>query len=320
MQQTRIRPMTESGILSAVAIVMIIMSVYLPVLGVVTGIIWPVPLTLLGVRHGYTWSLLAVVITGLVTAMVLQPLTALQAVLAFGGMGVVLGHAIRQKYHPLKTLLVTTAASLTGVLAVLALGFLVMGINPLSDQLDMMTEAFGEVQTMYRTTGLFNEEQLTSMAAMSAATLELLKLLLPGLLVLTSVVYAWANLLAARVLLRRLGTEVPTFPPFTEWHLPRGILYAGAVVAVMFYWGHYRDVQPLDTISANLGMLLLVLFFLQGLSLFYYLADKYNLSRLVKGIILFLTFTNGFCMELTFFAGLWDVVFDYRRLRSRSLK
>ena len=320
MQQTRIRPMTESGILSAVAIVMIIMSVYLPVLGVVTTVIGPLPLVLLGARHGYKWCFLAIVITGLIAAIILQPLIALKVVLLFGSTGIVLGHAIQRGYGPLKALLMTTVAFIVAMLAILAVSFFVTEINPLAIQLDHMEDSIAEAQKMYRSIGIFNEEEISERAAMAIAIMELFKLLLPSLLLLISVTYAGVNLLLARVMLRRLRMKTPVFSPFTEWHLPRSILYVATIVAVMSYWGYYRQVQPLDTISANLGVLLVVLFFLQGLSLFYYLADKYNLSRLVKGIILFLTFTNGFCMELTFFAGLWDVVFDYRRLRSRGLK
>ena len=76
MSQTRVKPMVESGILSAVAILFAIISAYVPVLGAFINIIWPVPLVLLGVRHGHKWSIMATVVAGLITAMLLHPLHA----------------------------------------------------------------------------------------------------------------------------------------------------------------------------------------------------------------------------------------------------
>ncbi|CUH95815.1 putative membrane protein [Propionispora sp. 2/2-37] len=316
MNHTNIKPVAEGGLLSALAVMMILISVYIPLLGIATAIIWPVPIALLGVRHGLKWSIMATVTSGVIAAMALQPLTALQMVVAFGSIGVVIGQAIRLDCSPLKTMLAASAISFLGILAVLLLGFVIMGVNPLSLQMDMINETFTQVIDMYRSTGAFSEAELANMSNLTNNSLEYLKVIMPGLMTLSAVFYALINFMATKAVLRKLGRQVRSFPPFRHWYLPRKILYIAAVTAVMYYWGNYRSVAPLDDISMNIGLLLIVLFFVQGLSLFYYLADKYNLSRLTKGIILFLTFTNAFFMEMVFFAGLWDVVFDYRKLRT----
>lgn len=316
MNHTNIKPAVEGGILSALAVIMMLISVYIPLLGVVTAVIWPVPVALLGVRHGLKWSIMAAVTSGVIAAMALQPLTALQMVVAFGSIGVVIGHAFHLNYSPLKTMVAASAISFLGILAVLLLGFLIMGVNPLALQMDVLTETSTQVIDMYRSTGAFSEADLEKISSSLNNSLAYMKIIIPGIMALSAVFYALLNFLATKAVLRKLGQQVQSFPPFRQWYLPRKILYIAAVTAVMYYWGHYRSVAPLGDISMNIGVLLIVLFFVQGLSLFYYLADKYNLSRLTKGIILFLTFTNAFFMEMVFFAGLWDVIFDYRKLRT----
>ena len=61
MQLARTRSLVEGGILSAMAIVFALISVYIPVLGMFVNLLWPVPIILLGVRHGFRWSFLCLI-------------------------------------------------------------------------------------------------------------------------------------------------------------------------------------------------------------------------------------------------------------------
>lgn len=314
---TKIKPLTESGILTSIAILLALISAYIPVLGFIAALVWPVPVIVLGVRHGYRWSILATVAAGLIMAMLLQPLTALQAVLGFGSIGIVLGHCFHRRYSPLKTMVAASVVSFIGTLAVLALASVVMGINPLAMQADLLAESFTQAMDMYRTTGMFSEEQLQQMEAVTTTSLQYMKVILPGIVVLSAVIYATINYATAKTVLKKLGHVLPSFPPFAAWQLPRVSLLPVLLVPVCVYIGKTQDIELLTAIGLNGGVLAMVVFGVEGLSLFYYFADKYNLSRLVKGIILFLIFTNNFVMQLIFFAGMWDALFDYRKLRAR---
>ena len=55
MTDYKIKPVTESGILSAITVVMALIGVYVPVVGWVAALVWPLPIILLIVRHGLRW-------------------------------------------------------------------------------------------------------------------------------------------------------------------------------------------------------------------------------------------------------------------------
>jgi len=84
----------------------------------------------------------------------------------------------------------------------------------------------------------------------------------------------------------------------------------------MIYWGNSREITLLYNIGMNVQMVASMLLFIQGLALFYFIADKYNLSRLAKGIILFLILTNGLFSQIIIFGGAAETIVDYRRLRT----
>ena len=50
MNQHRITPMTESGLLAALTVMLALAAVYLPVLGMAATLIWPLPVLVLVVR------------------------------------------------------------------------------------------------------------------------------------------------------------------------------------------------------------------------------------------------------------------------------
>lgn len=319
MVQRRIQPMVEGGILSAIAIIFAFISAYLPVLGPFVNLIWPVPMILLGVRHGYKWSLLATVAAGLLIALLMHPLHALSVVVGFGLIGIVLGHAFRSDFAPGKTMIWGTAASLLSKAAIIGLGIVVTGINPL-DMGNTMTKTVEQAIDLYRGMGM-SEEQLAQVKESMQTVMKLVPLVLPTGFFMAAIVDTYLNFLVAKAVLRKLGHTVQEFPPFKHWTMPLAVVYAFAFALVGIYWGQSREIQLLYQAGMNLQVLASCMLFLQGMALIYFLADKYNLSRLTRGIILVLVFTNGWFAQIVIFAGVFDLVADYRRLRTpRSME
>lgn len=315
MQQTRVRPMVEGGVLSAVAIIFAIISAYLPVLGPFVNLIWPVPIILLGVRHGYKWSILATAVAGVLIAILLHPLQAVGVVVGFGLIGIVLGHALRSGFSPTKAMLWGSLASLISKAAVLGISAAVLGINPLTMQTDILAKAVEQAVEVYRGFGM-TEENLAQIAGSMKTTMELLNIILPAGFTLAAVLDTYLNFMIARAVLRKLGHHTEGFPPFKLWTLPRFIAYFFILSLVGMYWGKSREITTLYNTAVNIQILTSMFLFVQGLALFYYLADKYNLSRLTRGIILVVIFTSSFLTQGLTFAGAFDMAVDYRRLRS----
>lgn len=315
MQQTRVRPMVEGGVLSAVALIFALISAYLPLVGPFVNLIWPVPIILLGVRHGYKWSILATAVAGVLIAILMHPLHAVSVVLGFGLIGIVLGHAFRAEYSPGKTMLWGTLASAVSKVAVLAVAALVMGINPLNMQTDAMSTAVEQALEMYRSMGM-SEENLQQMSGSMQAVINLVKIILPAGFGMAAVLDTYLNFVIAKVVLKKLGHRVEAFPPFRLWSLPRYLAYIFILSIVGMYWGKAREIDLLYKISMNFQVITSMFLLVQGLALFYFLADKYKLSRFMRGIILILLLTNGLLTQGVIFAGGFDMAVDYRRLRT----
>ncbi|HWR44082.1 YybS family protein [Sporomusa sp.] len=319
MQKAPVRPIVEGGVLTAVAILFALISTYVPVIGAFVNLIWPVPIVLLGVRHGYKWSILAVVASGIIIALLMHPLTAISVVVGFGLIGIALGYALRQGFSPAKALALGSAASLVSKAAVIAISAAVMGFNPLNLQTEAMVKGLEQAMEFYRSMGM-KAEDLAQLEATMRPMIDLMKIILPAGFVLAAVVDTFLNFQVAKAVLGRLGQRIEPFPPFRHWSVPRITLYALAVALVALYWGKSRELELLYNAGMNLQVITTMLLAVQGMAVFYFLADKYNLSRLVRGIILFLIFSNGIFMQAIIIGGAFDLIFDYRQLRAPRLE
>jgi len=315
MRQTRVRPMVEGGLLAAMAIIFAVISAYLPLIGPFVDLLWPVPIILLGVRHGYKWSTLATLVAGVLIAILIHPLQAVSVVVGFGLIGIVLGYAFRMEFSPGKTMLWGAAASLLSKVALLGIGVVVTGVNPFDTEGVAMAKAMEQAIEIYRNFGM-PPEQLAQMAEQMQTVMGFVKIILPSGFVLASVADTFLNFLIAKAVLKKLGHGIADFPPFKVWTFPSYLVYFFALALVMIYWGQSRELTILYHSGMNLYMLMSVILFVQGLSLFNYVVDKYNLSRWVRGIILMLILTNGFLSQLLICAGAVDTIIDYRRLRA----
>lgn len=315
MRQTRLRPMVEGGILSAIAILFALISAYLPLIGPFVNLMWPVPIILLGVRHGYKWSIMATVVAGIMIAMMIHPLQALGVVVGFGLIGIVLGYAFRMNFSAGKTMLLGSIASLISKAALLSISAVTTGINPFNIQGDVMAQAVGQAVEIYRSFGM-GDAEISRIKETMDAMISLVKSILPAGFIMASVLDTWLNFLIAKAVLKKLGHQTPGFPPFKHWCLPIYIVYFFALALVMIYWGNSREISLLSQVGMNLQVMTSMLILVQGMALFYFFADKYNLSRMMRGIILFLVLTNGLFAHVLILAGAVDLVLDYRRLRT----
>jgi len=219
------------------------------------------------------------------------------------------------EFSPGKTMLWGSIASLLSKVALLGIGAVITGVNPFTMQGDVMGQAVQQAVEVYRGFGM-PEQELIKMSESMQTMIELMKIILPAGFIMASVVDTCFNFLIAKKVLKKLGHTIPDFPPFKNWILPDYAVYCFALALVMIYWGKSRDLTMLYNIGMNVQVVVSMLLLVQGLSLFYFIVDKYNLSRMVRGLILILILTNGVFSQIIIFMGAAETIVDYRRLKT----
>lgn len=316
MNQHRITPLTESGLLTALTVVLAMAAFYLPIVGIAAALLWALPVIVLVVRHGLRWGIMAVFAAGVIMAVLIEPLLSLRMVISFAPAGLLLGYGFRRAWPGAKTFGLALFSSIVGKLLALALIFAVTAVNPLNMEMEAVRETFAQTFQLYESAGV-DPETLAKSREEIQAGLDMLKLLLPLLVILMGLFDTAVGYLVGTRVLRRLGHAVPQLPPFAKWRLPAGFLYLFGFSLVGLYWGGAHDIPWLYQISLNGDMLAIFAGLVQGLSLTHCLMRHYKLSLFVRTAIYVMLLLNSFLAQLVALTGLMDMLFDYRRRFAR---
>lgn len=312
MTSHRITPLTESGLLSALTVILAMAAAYLPVIGMVAALVWALPVVVLIVRHGLRWGVMSVLVSGVIMALLLEPMLSLRMVLSFGPTGLMLGYAFRHQWSGAHAFGMTLVASVAGKLLTFGLLFLVTSVNPLNMQMDVMQQSFDQTFAVYEQMGLDQNAIAASKAQISEA-MTYLNLLLPFIVGVMGLLDAGVAYIVSSRVLRRLGETVPQLPPFAEWRLPQFFLYLLGFALVGIYWGGSREIQPLYQAAFNLNMVAMGAGVIQGLSLMSYAMDRFRVGRVMRMFFYAFVLLGGVLVQILAFTGLFDMLFDYRR-------
>lgn len=312
-QKEKTRSLVEAAMLAALTVVLLLPTIYLPLLGTLTLFIWPVPITVLGVRHGLKSSVLAMVTAALITSILSHPLTVGSLVIWLGFLGIALGYCFREKWPPAKTLGTGTLTVLASTLLLFLLTLLIFGVNPLTEGQALLAESGTQALEFYRGLGI-PEGQLKQMEDYYLEMVEMFRYLLPATLLLGNIFATFINFSVARLILEKLGEDVPGLPPFATWQFPRNLL-AGYLVGILFVVaGNYYGHNLLLEIGLNIQVIFNLVLALAGLSVVHYLLGRYRLPRaliiLASGIIIL----NPIFLQLVTFLGIVDIAFNLRKL------
>lgn len=308
---TRVTSMTESGLLAAVTVIMALVGVYVPFLGTVAVLMWPLPILVLIVRHGLKWGLMAVFVAGVLTAALVEPAVSLRLALAFAPGGIALGLGFRNDWSSVRTLVTGIVCSMAAKLAALALLFALTGVEPFSMQFEIMEQSFDSTVEMYRSMGM-SDAQIEESRTLFMDNLSMVRLLLPLIVVMMGLMDTMLNYFVGGTVLRRLGHDVKTLPPFSEWRLPPVFVYLFGFALVGAYWGSTRNIPLLYQASLNLSMLATFAGLIQGISVYIYASRHFRWPKFFAMFFLGFVMLNSFLLRLLCLVGLFDMILDYR--------
>ena len=313
MRTNNTKSLVEGALLAAINIILSIMAIYMPILGTFATLIWPVPIVILGIRHGIKTSILSTVVAGIFVAILSGPFQAITIVVSFGLIGIVMGWAIQKGLSPFKVLGVGGAASLVSKVALVFISMLMIGINPLTEEITVLKESLSLAGSFYQKMGMDPQTVETTIESFTRS-LDLLPLVIPGIFIMASALDAFLTYVVTKAVLSRMGQKLEDFTPFLLWRFPdysvAFFLLGNLLVLLETYW----PVGVLKAVGMNLALVFGFAFFIQGFSLLAYFLGKFNVGKAFRVLITFFVLFNPLFLQILFFAGLFDILFNFRKI------
>jgi len=306
------RPLVESALLAALGSVLVLFGYYVPFLGTLVALLWPLPSAVAVLRHGVRWGVLSSIVTGLSLLMFIDWMTAASLWLVFAITGITFGWALRRSYSPATIIIVSGVAFLIGTVAAFVSGYLIAGFTPeklVDTYIEAMKKATEINQRFLGPSPLL--EELKDPSTLKSALLRVF----PAVLLFSAVIQAYINFEVSKRVLERLGYHLDSLPPFSRWIFPDYI----AFIAVASYL--LVALEPSHKISflakAGDNAFIFAMFFLvtEAFSVISYFLIRVGFPRPVIVFLCVYLYVAPTFRLILLLLGLMDMLMDFRRLR-----
>ena len=302
-----------AGMCTALVVVLSLLGFYMPLLSTVVFLLIPLPIAYLGMKEGIKWSI--VVTTGVLVldSTFFGVVSAAFVCAIFGLLGVTMGICYRYKVSAAKTLIagaVVVAAALVAegiaTLYLLGLPSLMFGGEGLAQVKDSMMEALPS---------FYSGEALDQAKEKVDFLMDAMEKSVPYTLVAVSVFYSWASMTLGSHVFKKMGiTDIPHLPPFERWEFPKGTLSLYLLVLAAQYF--FKDQEQVSYVAYNLGTLCVSIFWLQGLSVVWWMPHRYPFMKPLRLFIMILSAFIGAIQMFVVFLGIADMAASYRKKRN----
>jgi len=320
------KSIVEAGIISAIIIVLMLITNYMPFIPFVGTLILPLPVAVLYVRHDFKVTILAIVVSAAITSMLFNPIQAVLSAISFGLVGLVLGYGIRKDKD--STIIIFWIAVVTLISTILSFVITVALIEKTTfaafiiSTINMFNDAMKQALDLYKGMGLSQQqlEQLNTITKM--ITPELFINLGAASLIMGAFISAILNYVVAKAVFKRLGYNLKKLRAFTELYINS---FVGAIIILPIPLGVFLQAKkiPIGTPILLSGQIIMqYVFVIIGISVAaYFLMNKYKLTKGIIALIIFAAFTIPIIATTFLYLGLADLIFDFRKINpDRILK
>lgn len=285
----------------------------LPLFSFLIYLIWPIPIVYFIEKYDIKKAVVLILLSAVFNTALFSFLNndisigviiGMYSIIGFGLIGFLLGSAIKERFSPLKTLIITiTAVFLSNLLQT----YIFRSAN----------------QEIWESIILYLKEQLGEESIfMVEKSFSLARLITPVSILIFSILIGTTIYYITTFYMRKLGTNIMSYKPFREWSFPRWPISVLATVLLVILFIQERVLEPgiLNTILVNLLIFLLFLVFLQGLAvIIYFLAIiKSGFLKAATIITLFLVslLLYGLPVIMIMIIGLIDMWFNLRKVKT----
>ncbi len=303
----------DGFVLGTLLIVILLITLYVPVISYISLFFLPIPIAIYGYRYGWMKSaLLGVMILFSISVFafyffVMSLPIALVAILA----GVFVGEALRSKRHPYEVWGRGTIGYAIGFLILLLMIQLLSDQSLITEYQLIIKESLDSVQILLGQAGI--DLSADDLRAIEKDMLMMIELV-PAILIVISMLYSFITQWFTHKVLNRLNQTQLAFPKFRLFQLPKAVLWIYFFV-VIFSMFKFDGFPMLSLVLFNTSLVLGVLFSLQGLSLIiYYFGKKKQPKVVLIMLIIFILLFLPVGMYLTRILGIIDVGFRLRKM------
>jgi uncharacterized protein YybS (DUF2232 family) len=192
-------------------------------------------------------------------------------------------------------------------------GLLIYSVSSQQQTVDMMSRYIARnlelTLNLYRGMGIPEDTVATIESSLDQIQYLLLRMI-PALVACSLLFVAWTNVLLARPIFASRRLAYPSFGQLNGWKAPEALIWGviGCGLALLI------PAKAIKMVAVNGLLILLTVYFLQGIAIVSYFFHKKNFPRLVRFILYSLIAIQQVFLLVVIALGIFDMWLDFRKL------
>jgi uncharacterized protein YybS (DUF2232 family) len=304
-----VHKLTEGAILLAVFAVLLLITLYIPILGTIVTLVLALPFILFAAKNKRS-SLLVFLVASVLISLIVGTFLAVPLTLAFGMTGLVLGDFIREKRSRGAAFIAGTLMFLLNLIIQYGVSIFFFKVDFIKDSITMLRESVEQAQSMLNALG---QNANTPALEQFNTGIDMLQSLIPSIFVMGSIMVVFIIQLISMPIIKRLGVEVNTSGEFKDLLLPRSLFYYFLIAMVASMVLNPESGSYLYLAVTNITFILQFLLMIQGLSFVWFISSLKGLPKAVPIIVTVVVFLIPIFLYIVWILGIIDLGLDVRK-------
>lgn len=320
-RQHKTNSLVEAGLIVSLMIVLIMFNLYFPILSIFITFLLPIPIAVLYLRRDYKITLWAILVTGVITAMINNPITAVIITISFGTIGFLLGYCIKKQKSIFTTIMILAIGLFISKILIILIQILLINKNGImeffNNNMDMIKKSIESTKEFYAKAGVSKQQLQQIDQVFDMLKPEYILTILPATLIMMAFIGSILNYAITRKVLMKLGYKnIEPLPHISKVYVNVRVVTIVAIGLLIGVILKRKSIGLGDYFLISSQYLFKVLLLIDGISTFiYYMRNKFKISKGVLIFILFMTVLGPLSI-IYFYLGLMDVMLDFRKLDS----
>lgn len=304
------RKLTEGAILLAAFAVLLLLTIYVPVVAIIINFVLPLPFIMFTAKNNMKY-IGAFLVAAIFISFIAGSLMGLSLMLVYGLTGTVIGYLLQKNKSRVAILISSSLTFMVAVVIMYVVSVIFFKFNLIHELIDAFKQSASMSQGMLKSLG--QEEQMKKLAQQNANMIKMIETLAPSILIMTSILSVYFIQLICFPIAKRFGLNVQQWGDFKDLSLPRSLLwyYLLALAANILF--HPQEGTYLYTALMNLVYILELFMVLQGLSFLFYIFHRKSVSKGIRVIVTIVAIVIPIFLYIIRILGIIDLGFDLRK-------
>jgi uncharacterized protein YybS (DUF2232 family) len=313
--KNNVQKLTEGAVLLAAYTVLLLITMYIPVLGMIINLFLPLPFMIFFAKNdtkiSFVFLIASVVISLIVGSIFAVPLT-----LAYGLTGAVMGYLIRKEKNRGTVFMAGSLVFLLNLIVQYVVAVMFFQYNFIEEMMKAFRESVNMSLEMLESLG---QDPGQKVAEQLLSSINMIETLMPSLFVIVSFIIVFLIQLVSLPILKKFGVKIGKWKAFRDLTLPKSLIWYYLAVLLISMAVNPEEGSYLFSALLNLSFILQLCMIVQGLSFIFYVSFIKGYSTAIPVTVTILSFILPIFLYVVRILGIIDLGFDLRqRLKKQS--